>query len=191
MKTRLRALLTTTALCGTATGCVNPLPEPLGAGCAKRHTQGGTDTCASAVYAWAPAFDTVLQQIHQHAPHARVFVVGYGNYPRPGGCHPTQPFWPRDADYIQSKVNRLGDVLRRTAARHGAAFLDTYSLGTGHDSCAAPRGPLHRGRRLHPRRVPAAPRRRGFPGRRNGAGRGRTGRGVSRRLSLPPGETRE
>ncbi|MFG3039879.1 SGNH/GDSL hydrolase family protein [Streptomyces sp. NPDC048330] len=127
-----------TALFNLATGCVNLLPEPLGRSCATTHTSGGKDTYAAAIEAWEPVFDTVLDTIARRAPHARIFVVGYGTYFRPGGCFPVQPFWSRDADYVQGSVDRLGTTLRRTAERHGATFVDTATPGTGHDSCASP-----------------------------------------------------
>ncbi|MFE6893969.1 SGNH/GDSL hydrolase family protein [Streptomyces sp. NPDC057694] len=127
-----------TALFNLAVSCVNVLPEPLGTSCARRNTEGGTDKVAAAIDAWAPTFDGVLDTIHRRAPHARVLVVGYGTYLRPGGCHPVQPFWARDADYLQGKVDHLGEILRAAADRHGDTFVDTAALGVGHDACAAP-----------------------------------------------------
>ncbi|MEV0094897.1 SGNH/GDSL hydrolase family protein [Streptomyces sp. NPDC050738] len=121
-----------------ALSCVNVLPEPLGASCARTNTDGGTDKVAAAIDAWAPTFGTVLDAIHAKAPHAEVYVVGYGNYLRSGGCYPAQPFWGEDADYVQGKVDHLGGVLEQAAARHGATFVDTKALGVGHDACAAP-----------------------------------------------------
>ncbi|MEW2554307.1 GDSL-type esterase/lipase family protein [Streptomyces zhihengii] len=127
-----------TALFNLATGCVNLLPKPLGRSCAATHTAGGKDTYADAVDAWAPEFAAVLDTVARRAPHARIFVVGYGAYFRPGGCFPVQPFWAQDADYVQRTVDRLGTVLRTVAERHGATFVDTAAPGAGHDSCAAP-----------------------------------------------------
>lgn len=127
-----------TSMFPLALSCVNVLPEPLGRSCARSQTEGGTDKVEAAIDDWAPTFDTVLDTIRYRAPHAEVFVVGYGNYLRADGCYPSQPFWDQDADYLQDKVNYLGNTLRRAAERHGATFVDTYSLGAGHDSCAAP-----------------------------------------------------
>ncbi|MGW5861655.1 SGNH/GDSL hydrolase family protein [Streptomyces sp. NPDC055239] len=124
------------ALSNLPTGCVNLLPKPLGKSCAAANTQGATDRYGTAIDAWAPKFDVVLDTIHQRAPNAKVFVVGYGKYFRTGGCFPRQPYWGQDADYIQAKIDQLGGALRTAAARHGATFVDTKDLGTGHDSCA-------------------------------------------------------
>ncbi|CAL9658430.1 SGNH/GDSL hydrolase family protein [Streptomyces sp. Tu 3180] len=127
-----------TGLFGEALGCVNVLPQPYGTSCAQENTAGGTDRVRARIDAWAPVFATVLDEIARRAPNAEVFVVGYGNYIRTGGCHPVQPFWKQDADYLQGAVNHLGTVLKQTAEEHGATFVDTYTPGIGHDICAAP-----------------------------------------------------
>ncbi|MEU6557140.1 SGNH/GDSL hydrolase family protein [Streptomyces sp. NPDC046915] len=127
-----------TDLFSEALGCVNILPQPHGTSCAEENTAGGTDKVRARIDAWGPAFSAVLDEIARRAPHAEVFVVGYGNYLRTNGCYPAQPFWKQDATYIQSAVNHLSAVLRQAAEEHGAAFVDTYNLGTGHDICAAP-----------------------------------------------------
>ncbi|MGV9253075.1 SGNH/GDSL hydrolase family protein [Streptomyces sp. NPDC003697] len=127
-----------TGLFSQALACVNVLPEPHGTSCAKKNTAGGADKVKARIDAWAPALGTVLDDIARRAPHARVFVVGYGNYLRAGGCYPRQPFWKQDATYLQGTVNHLNTAMRRVAGQHGAVFVDSYALGVGHDSCAAP-----------------------------------------------------
>lgn len=116
--------------------CVNVLPEPTGTSCAAVDTAGGVDRIGARIDAMAPRLATALDHIHTRAPHAQVFVVGYGDFFRPGGCYPVQPFWAVDADYLQGEVNHLNAVLQETAARHGAAFVDTYRPSVGHDTCA-------------------------------------------------------
>lgn len=125
-----------TDLVATAVNCVNTQPEPAGVSCADRYTSGGRDQVAERIDAWAPELGRALDEIHRRAPRAKVFVVGYGDFIRKGGCHPVQPVWSRDADYIQGQVNHLNQVLRTGAEAHGAAFVDTFSVSTGHDSCA-------------------------------------------------------
>ncbi|MFC0596777.1 SGNH/GDSL hydrolase family protein [Streptomyces palmae] len=146
-----------THLVRAALRCVNPLPEPVGRSCADRYTAGGRDRIAADIAAWAPALGAALDEIHRRAPHARIFVVGYGEYFRRGGCHPVQPLWARDADYLQGSIDRLSAVLRAEAARHRAVFVDTRPLTRGHDSCAPARErylegflPTHRALGLHP-----------------------------------------
>ncbi|MDT0609066.1 SGNH/GDSL hydrolase family protein [Streptomyces lancefieldiae] len=138
-------------------GCVNLLPQPYGTSCAEENTGGGTDKVRARIDAWAPAFAAVLDDIARRAPHAEVFVVGYGNYLRTDGCHPVQPFWKQDANYLQAALNHLGTVLKKAAEEHGAAFVDTYTLSIGHDICAAPNDrytegliPTHAAAPLHP-----------------------------------------
>ncbi|MDF9811481.1 SGNH/GDSL hydrolase family protein [Streptomyces sp. SPB162] len=116
--------------------CVNLFPEPLGTSCADRLTAGGGDRIAEDIDRWAPSLGDALDEIHRRAPHATVFVVGYGTYIRKDGCFPRQPIWARDANYIQGSVGRLGDALRTQAAAHDATFVDTIPLSAGHDSCA-------------------------------------------------------
>ncbi|MEU5182038.1 SGNH/GDSL hydrolase family protein [Streptomyces longwoodensis] len=118
--------------------CVNLLPPPLGTSCAERNTAGGTDRLAARIDAWAPTFASVLDEITRRAPYAEVFVVGYGNFVRTGGCYPAQPLWAQDATHLQRTIDRLTAVLRRTAEEHHATFVDTYGPGIGHDICAAP-----------------------------------------------------
>lgn len=146
-----------TGLVAAAVGCVNLLPKPFGSSCAARNTKDGVDTVKAGIDAWAPKFGTALNQIKQRAPHAEVFVVGYGNYIRPGGCFPTQPMWDVDATYIQGATDHLSAALGTTARQHGATFVDAYSLGIGHDVCAAPADryiegliPAHIATPLHP-----------------------------------------
>ncbi|MGW7260738.1 SGNH/GDSL hydrolase family protein [Streptomyces sp. NPDC054834] len=127
-----------TGLFSEVLGCVNILPQPHGTSCAEENTAGGTDKVRARIDAWAPAVTAVLDEIARRAPHAEVFVVGYGNYLPTDGCYPAQPFWKQDATYIQSAVNHLSAVLKQAAEEQGAAFVDTYTLGTGHDICAAP-----------------------------------------------------
>ncbi|MGP4016622.1 SGNH/GDSL hydrolase family protein [Saccharopolyspora sp. 5N708] len=118
--------------------CVNLLPEPVGSSCADEFTAGGGDELAARINAFAPRFDEVLSQIERRAPNAEIVVVGYGTYLKPGGCHPKEPLWSRDADYIQSSVDRLSAVLGQRAAAHGAKFVDLGPVSEGHDVCAAP-----------------------------------------------------
>ncbi|MEU0846887.1 SGNH/GDSL hydrolase family protein [Streptomyces flaveolus] len=146
-----------TGLVSAALGCVNLLRKPVGTSCAAENTKGGVDAVKAGIDAWVPKFVTALKQVRQRAPHAEVFVIGYGNYIRPGGCFPTQPMWDVDATYIQGATDHLSATLRTTAQQQGATFVDTYSLGIGHDVCAAPAEryiegliPAHVATPLHP-----------------------------------------
>jgi lysophospholipase L1-like esterase len=125
-------------LVGLALSCLNLLPEPFGSSCADRNTAGGTDVYGTRVAAVAPRIAAVLGGIHQLAPKARVFVVGYTTYLRRNGCFPTVPLWARDANYIQSKVDQLNTVLATAAAQGNASYVDIRTPGIGKDVCASP-----------------------------------------------------
>ncbi|MCE6997792.1 SGNH/GDSL hydrolase family protein [Saccharothrix sp. S26] len=122
-----------------ALGCVNLLPEPAGTSCRDRLTANGRDELAERVDAYAAEFAAALDLIAARAPSARVVVVGYGTYIRPGGCYPDQPVWGRDADYLQGAVHRLNEVFAREAAAHGAQFVDIAPPSVGRDACAPAR----------------------------------------------------
>ncbi|MDG4863408.1 SGNH/GDSL hydrolase family protein [Streptomyces sp. T-3] len=140
-----------------ALGCINFLPEPAGISCADRLTAGGKDQLGEAIDKWAPTFGAALDEIHRRSPHAKIIVTGYGTYIRKGGCHPAQPVWGRDGDYLQGVMNRLSAAAREQASRHDARFVDVAALTVGHDICAAPKDrflegmiPAHAAAPLHP-----------------------------------------
>lgn len=122
----------------TALSCINLLPEPAGLSCKDRYTAGGADQLAAAVDAWAPEFGAALDEIKRRSPNAKLLVTGYGTYIRPGGCYPRQPVWGRDADYLQSVMNRISATARSEASKRGATFVDFAAVTVGHDICAEP-----------------------------------------------------
>ncbi|MGA9870044.1 MAG: SGNH/GDSL hydrolase family protein [Rhodococcus sp. (in: high G+C Gram-positive bacteria)] len=125
-------------LVSRARGCVNFSPEPEGSSCAEALTAGGTDVIAESIDASAPRWGEALGDIADRAPNAEIVVVGYGTYVRPGGCYGTQPVWARDADYLQSSVDRMNDALAEQAEQRGARFVDVAEISVGHDACAVP-----------------------------------------------------
>lgn len=120
-----------------AVSCLNAFPEPVGRSCADRYTKDG-DELARRIDAISGGFGAALDDIRRRAPHADVVVAGYATYIRPGGCYPREPIWARDADYIQSSVDKLSGMLAEQAAAHGAEFVDIGAISRGHDVCAAP-----------------------------------------------------
>lgn len=123
-------------LVGLAESCLNLLPEWLdGTSCADENTAGGQDVYGARVAAVGPRVAAVLDGIHQRAPGARVFVVGYTTYLPPNGCYPRVQVWARDANYIQAKIDQLNQVLATEAAAHGATYVDIRTPGIGKDVC--------------------------------------------------------
>jgi lysophospholipase L1-like esterase len=122
-------------LVGLAESCVNLLPPPFGTSCADENTAGGGDVYGERVAAVGPRVEAVLDGIHQRAPGARVYVVGYTTYLPQNGCYPRVQVWPRDANYVQAKIDQLNQVLASAAAAHDATYVDIRTPGIGHDVC--------------------------------------------------------
>ncbi|MFD7842148.1 SGNH/GDSL hydrolase family protein [Nocardia sp. NPDC059764] len=120
-------------------GCSNPAPDNAARACVDRFTGGGVDQLANKVDAAASTIGATLDEIARRAPRARVMITSYGQYLRPGGCPDlAAPITARDADYLQTTIDRLGDRIAEQAAAHNATFVDLRRAGLGHDSCAAP-----------------------------------------------------
>ena len=123
-------------LVGLAESCLNVWPEWLsGSSCADEYTAGGRDVYGERVASVRPRVDAVLAAIHQRAPSARVFVVGYTTYLPQNGCYPRVQVWPRDANYIQAKIDQLNQVLADASAAGGASYVDIRTPGIGKDVC--------------------------------------------------------
>ncbi|MFD9703928.1 SGNH/GDSL hydrolase family protein [Lentzea sp. NPDC059081] len=118
----------------TALSCINLLPEPVGLSCSDR--LGGQ--VAARIAQWAPEFGNALDEVKRRAPRAKILVTGYGTYLRPGGCHPVQPIWSRDADHLQGSIALLNATAQAEATKRGATYVDLAAVSVGHDTCAAP-----------------------------------------------------
>ncbi|MBY4127059.1 SGNH/GDSL hydrolase family protein [Rhodococcus fascians] len=125
-------------LVSTAVGCLSFAASSATNVCKDRLTAGGVDTVAAAIAEKAPNWGAMLDAVAERAPDARVLVVGYGTYLPDGGCFPTQPMLPADADYIQGSITAMNVAFKAQADEHGAEFVDTEPLSIGHDVCVAP-----------------------------------------------------
>lgn len=114
--------------------------DPFGSPCKDHYTAGGTDRLAEAIANLAPKIGSVLQGIHQLAPNARVFLVGYpAILPNSGdGCWPLVPVAYGDVPYLRGVELELNAMLARQAAANGATFVNTYTDSVGHDACQPP-----------------------------------------------------
>lgn len=117
--------------------CINPLPKPAGSSCKRRYTAGGTDQLVQRIAAAAPKVGAALDEIAKRSPQADVYVVGYGTYWQKGGCHPRDPIWDVDADYLQSSWDKLHAMLADQAAAHGAEYVDIREPSAAHGVCAS------------------------------------------------------
>jgi lysophospholipase L1-like esterase len=113
---------------------VSPNPPP----CTNEFVVGDVDHISEVIAAQLPAWSALIDGVRVKAPHARIIVVGYGIFARPGGCFPGQPVLPRDSDYLQSKLNELDDRQQQLATNKGIEYFDTRPLSRGHDICASP-----------------------------------------------------
>jgi lysophospholipase L1-like esterase len=116
------------------------LTDPFGSPCQDHYTSGGSDQLAQAIQHLAPAISAVLHGIHQRAPFARVFLVGYPVIlPSSGnGCWPLVPIAYGDVPYLRGIEIELNSMLAAEAAANGATFVDTYTDSIGHDACQPP-----------------------------------------------------
>ena len=106
--------------------------------CTDEFVVGNVDRISQLIAAQLPVWGALIDQLRITAPHARIVVVGYGTFVRPGGCFPAQPVLPRDADYLQSKLNELDDLQQQLAGKKAIDYFDTRLISQGHDICAAP-----------------------------------------------------
>ncbi len=113
--------------------------DPFGSPCKDHYTSGGTDQLKAAVDKIAPKIAAVLKDIHQRAPNAHVYLVGYPDIlPNTGqGCWPVVPVAFGDVPYLRGIEKYLNTMLATQAAANKAHFVDTYTGSIGHDFCQA------------------------------------------------------
>jgi lysophospholipase L1-like esterase len=116
------------------------LTNPFGSPCKNHYTSGGTDQLKQAIDATAPKVAAVLKDIHQRAPQASVFLVGYPDIlPNSGdGCWPLVPIAFGDVPYLRGVEAELNQMLATQAAANGATYVNTYTASMGHDVCQLP-----------------------------------------------------
>ncbi len=89
------------------------------------------------IAATAPKVAAVLRGIRARSPKARIVVVGYLRLlPSGKGCWPSVPLGPADTAYLDTAERHLDAMLAGQARAAGAAFVDAYAGGDGHDMCA-------------------------------------------------------
>ena len=115
---------------------------PIGTPCQKRYVVNGQDLLRQRIDAAAPKIAAVLQGIHERAPNARVFLVGYlallPPAPNIGICWPLVPIAPGDINYLRGIQEHLNAMLATQAAANGVTYVDVYTPSIGHDACRLP-----------------------------------------------------
>lgn len=105
--------------------------------CSDKYLAGG-DQLSTKIDAQVPAWAAMIDALKAKAPDARIIIVGYGTYTRPGGCFPEQPILPQDGAYLQSKIDEIDNRQRQLAADKHIEYFDTRPLTIGHGVCAPP-----------------------------------------------------
>jgi len=117
--------------------CLKPVPA-LQQDCKPDYVVNGVDELRNRIDALATKIDQVLDTVHQRAPQAAVFLVGYPTIlPDTGqGCWPAVPISGGDVTYLYGVEQYLNAMLEDRAGAHGATFVDTATSSIGHDACA-------------------------------------------------------
>jgi len=83
-----------------------------------------------------PALVDALRSIREHAPRARVLIVGYPwIMPPEKGCFPDIPIAVEDVPLLREIQTSLNAVVERAAKRTGVTFVDMSRVSAGHDAC--------------------------------------------------------
>ena len=111
--------------------------DPTGSPCRDRFAAGGVDQRAGELQAVSDHVASVVAEIRQRAPHARVVVVGYPQIiPAHGTCPRLLPLTTGDYPYARRVNRELADAVRAGAGQ-ADAYVDVFAHSRGHDICAA------------------------------------------------------
>ncbi|OEJ37350.1 hypothetical protein AR457_33140 [Streptomyces agglomeratus] len=85
---------------------------------------------------------TMLADVHEKAPNAKVITVGYPSLlpAEAGACgytDPTETFTiaPGDIPWLRDMEERLNQTIRNVTNFFGDRYVDTYASSQGHDAC--------------------------------------------------------
>jgi lysophospholipase L1-like esterase len=107
-----------------------------GSPCRASLTSGGRSP-ADTVARIGRNVERALVRVTNHAPEARVVLVGYPRIaPSSGGCPDRLPYADGDVAFGDEAQRALNTALRRAADAAGVEFLDMYAASRGHDVCS-------------------------------------------------------
>jgi len=111
--------------------------NPTGHACRDYYTSGGVNSVETDINNTYPKMAQVIQAVHQHAPNARVLVIGYPDVtPHNGtGCYPLVPMSPDDLKFVDELLVKINAMLASVSAANNATFVDTFTPSIGHDVC--------------------------------------------------------
>ena len=111
--------------------------DPNGSPCRQAYTEAdGRDLLAGRAQQAQGDVEAVLDRIHERAPRAEVWVVGYLQVlPERGTCRAI-PLAAGDYRWVDHIERELNAAVAAAAAARGDHFVDTYAASHGHDACA-------------------------------------------------------
>jgi hypothetical protein len=99
-----------------------------------KHTYGQAE--AGAIKEDKRPYTEVLAEIHELAPGAKVFVLGYPEItPQAGICFQSLPWTSADNRWVASLEQKLNKMLAKAAKADGYTYVDTFTSSAGHDMC--------------------------------------------------------
>lgn len=111
--------------------------DPTGSPCRDHFTINGVDTLSRALDNTGRNLEQAVKDIRDHAPAAKIVLVGYPRLlPPTGYCPDTVPFADGDYAYADMINRKLNAMVKRAAVRQGGLYVDTYGPALGHDACA-------------------------------------------------------
>ncbi|MBH0774733.1 SGNH/GDSL hydrolase family protein [Nocardia bovistercoris] len=124
-------------LAAAVRGCITP--DPAISPCRQTWIVDGVDRMSQQIAAAEPKVTAAVAGIRQRSPAARILMLDYfEGVAANGGCWPTVPVSPTDADWLAAKLVELDAMLARVAERTGVQLVDTYAGSAGHDACQPP-----------------------------------------------------
>jgi len=83
-----------------------------------------------------PEWAQGLRELHEHAPNAKVFMVGYPDIaPAEGYCPAALPWTTEDLAWGRKVGMKLNALMNKTAREGGATYVDTFKSSEGHNAC--------------------------------------------------------
>jgi hypothetical protein len=83
-----------------------------------------------------PEWAAALVQLHERAPNAKVFYVGYPEItPADGYCPAAIPWTTGDLAWGRKVEKKLNALVRKTAKEGGATYIETFKNSEGHNAC--------------------------------------------------------
>jgi lysophospholipase L1-like esterase len=111
--------------------------DPNGSPCRTAMGSSGKDALLAALDRTGAKVTGLLREVHQRAPKAKVFVVGYPQIVSPGDACPELPLAKGDYAYAEQVNLALTEMLRTAAQATDSSYVDVWTASKGHDICSS------------------------------------------------------